>query len=98
MLTRVQAELLAFIEKYTDENGGVSPSFDEMQQALGLASKSGVHRLVRALEERKRIRRLPNRARSIEVLGANPLERFSMLQLKAEIVRRVEGSKRELAA
>ena len=67
MLTRKQQELLLFIHKRLSEDG-VSPSCDEMKEALGLASKSGVHRLVSALEERGFIRRLANRARALEVL------------------------------
>ena len=63
MLTRKQHELLLFIHKRLSADG-VSPSFDEMKEALGLASKSGVHRLVSALEERGFIRRLPHRARA----------------------------------
>ncbi|MFP4518779.1 MAG: transcriptional repressor LexA [Oceanicaulis sp.] len=67
MLTKKQHELLLFIHKRLSEDG-VSPSFDEMKDALQLASKSGVHRLVSALEERGFIRRLPHRARALEVL------------------------------
>jgi repressor LexA len=67
MLTRKQHELLIFIHDRLAETG-VSPSFEEMKDALDLKSKSGVHRLIRALEERDFIRRLPNRARALEVL------------------------------
>jgi len=67
MLTAKQHELLKFINHRLAENG-VSPSFDEMREALDLKSKSGVHRLISALEERGFIRRLPNRARALEVL------------------------------
>ena len=67
MLTAKQHELLTFINARLAE-GGVSPSFDEMREALDLKSKSGVHRLISALEERGFIRRLPNRARALEVL------------------------------
>lgn len=67
MLTKKQHELLLFIHKRLSEDG-VSPSFDEMKDALQLASKSGVHRLVSALEERGFIRRLPHRARALEIL------------------------------
>ena len=67
MLTAKQLELLRFIAHRVDEDG-VSPSFDEMKDALGLASKSGIHRLITALEERGYIRRLANRARALEVL------------------------------
>lgn len=67
MLTRKQHELLTFIHRRLEE-GGVSPSFDEMKEALSLKSKSGIHRLITALEERGFIRRLPHRARALEVL------------------------------
>ncbi|MES2988931.1 MAG: transcriptional repressor LexA [Pseudomonadota bacterium] len=76
MLTRKQHELICFINDRLNETG-VSPSFEEMKEALDLKSKSGVHRLISALEEREFIRRLPNRARALEVLkmperGASP--------------------------
>jgi repressor LexA len=76
MLTRKQYELLRFINERLKE-AGVPPSFDEMKDALDLRSKSGIHRLITALEERGFIRRLANRARAIEViklpeLGVNP--------------------------
>ncbi len=67
MLTRKQFELLRFIHERLKESG-VPPSFDEMKDALDLRSKSGIHRLITALEERGFIRRLPNRARAIEVI------------------------------
>lgn len=67
MLTPKQKELLLFIHSSIKEDG-VSPSFDEMKTALNLASKSGIHRLITALEERGFIRRLPHRARALEVL------------------------------
>ena len=67
MLTKKQSELLRFINERLKETG-VPPSFDEMKDALDLASKSGIHRLIIALEERGFIRRLPNRARALEVL------------------------------
>jgi repressor LexA len=67
MLTRKQFELLRFINERLKESG-VPPSFDEMKDALDLRSKSGIHRLITALEERGFIRRLPNRARAIEVI------------------------------
>lgn len=76
MLTRKQYELLMYIEASL-RDGGVSPSFDEMKEALGLKSKSGIHRLITGLEERGFIRRLPHRARALEVLklpeNAQPL-------------------------
>ena len=67
MLTAKQHELLLFIDDRLKESG-ISPSFDEMREALELKSKSGVHRLISALEERGFIRRLPNRARALEVV------------------------------
>ena len=67
MLTRKQLELLLFINERLKETG-VPPSFDEMKDALDLRSKSGIHRLITALEERGFIRRLPNRARALEVI------------------------------
>ena len=86
MLTRKQYELLMFVHERLKESG-VPPSFDEMKDALDLRSKSGIHRLIKALEERGFIKRLPNRARAIEVirlpesmqpgLAANRGRRFS---------------------
>ncbi len=67
MLTKKQYELLMFINERLKETG-VAPSFDEMKEALHLKSKSGIHRLIRALEERGFIRRLPHRARALEVM------------------------------
>ena len=67
MLTRKQHELVCFINDRLNDTG-ISPSFEEMKDALDLKSKSGVHRLISALEERQFIRRLPNRARALEIL------------------------------
>ncbi|MDA9930116.1 transcriptional repressor LexA [Alphaproteobacteria bacterium] len=67
MLTKKQKELLDYLTDHA-EKSEVSPSFDEMRDALGLASKSGIHRLVSGLEERGYIRRLANRARAIEIV------------------------------
>ena len=67
MLTRKQHQLLLFIHQHLGEHG-VSPSFDEMKSALGLRSKSGIHRLITALDERGFIRRLAHRARAVEIL------------------------------
>lgn len=67
MLTAKQHELLHFIQQKLDASG-ISPSFEEMKEALGLKSKSGIHRLISALEERGFLRRLPNRARALEVV------------------------------
>src|SRR5438128_2184900 len=81
MLTRKQHELLRFIHDRLRETG-IPPSFDEMKEALDLKSKSGIHRLITALEERGFIRRLPNRARALEVIrlpdaGISGSRRFS---------------------
>ena len=67
MLTAKQHELIRFIQQRLEDTG-ISPSFEEMKEALDLKSKSGVHRLISALEERGFIRRLANRARALEVL------------------------------
>lgn len=67
MLTQKQYNLLMFINKYTRETGK-SPSFDEMKEAVGLKSKSGIHALINSLEERNFIRRLPHKARALEVI------------------------------
>lgn len=85
MLTRKQNELLTYIQTYMATEP-VSPSFEEMKDAVKLKSKSGVHRLISALEERGFIRRLPNRARAIEL--TNPLGRFTTDDLVREIERR----------
>jgi repressor LexA len=89
MLTRKQSELLIYIQARLAESG-VSPSFEEMKEALALKSKSGVHRLISALEERGFIRRLPNRARALEILrmpdaqaGAASQSRASASSLQA---------------
>jgi repressor LexA len=81
MLTRKQYELLTFIHQRVTQDG-VPPSFDEMKEALDLRSKSGIHRLITALEERGFIRRLAHRARAIEVLRLpenmeQPVKRFA---------------------
>lgn len=103
MLTRKQNELLNYIELVIATEG-TSPSFEEMKEALGLKSKSGVHRLITALMERGFIRRIPNRARALEIVAGrrdeaagrriltvepiNPLAGFTLHQLQAEIARR----------
>ena len=73
MLTKKQLELLTFLKDHLKKND-VPPSFDEMKDALNLKSKSGIHRLVSALEERGFIRRLPNRARAIEIIKTTAIE------------------------
>ena len=82
MLTRKQQELLLYIDAKLHE-GGVSPSFEEMKEALDLKSKSGVHRLISALEERGFIRRLPNRARALEVLKMPEVQRAANVNTAA---------------
>jgi repressor LexA len=82
MLTAKQHELLIFIDKRLNESG-ISPSFDEMREALDLKSKSGVHRLISALEERGFIRRLPNRARALEVLKLPETRSATVTPLRA---------------
>ena len=86
-MTRKQAELLSYIETYMMAER-VAPSFEEMKVALGLKSKSGVARLISALEGRGLIRRLASRARSLEVTQDNPLAVFTVEQLQAELDRR----------
>ena len=82
MLTRKQSELLTYIQARLAESG-VSPSFEEMKEALALKSKSGVHRLISALEERGFIRRLPNRARALEILRMPDAQAGTAAQAKA---------------
>ncbi|MGI4879416.1 MAG: transcriptional repressor LexA [Janthinobacterium lividum] len=85
MLTRKQHDLLTFINGRLNESG-VSPSFEEMKDALSLKSKSGVHRLINALEERAFIRRLPNRARALEVLRMPDAVQRAVSAPKGEVV------------
>ena len=82
MLTRKQSELLTYIQARLAESG-VSPSFEEMKEALELKSKSGVHRLISALEERGFIRRRPNRARALEILRMPEAQAGTVSNLKA---------------
>ena len=97
MLTRKQHELIRFIQVKLEETG-VSPSFEEMKEALDLKSKSGVHRLISALEERGFIRRLPNRARALEVLrqpedvGTKAPPRAANVNSAAAVVRCLEST------
>ena len=96
-LTHLQAQLLDFIKKYQAENNGVSPSFDEMRQEMGLASKSGVHRLMQALEERGHITRPYYRARCIQIVPDNPFEGIPTRALIDELARRGELRLRQAA-
>ena len=98
MLTRKQHELLMFIHERMKESG-IPPSFDEMKDALDLASKSGIHRLITALEERGFIRRLPNRARALEVVKLPDSMNPSLGGRKAKFEPSViEGSLGKVAA
>ena len=91
MLTVKQRELLLFID-HRLKASGVSPSFDEMREALELKSKSGVHRLISALEERAFIRRLPNRARALEVSGDSMVEE-GILDGDFALIRKVDTAR-----
>jgi repressor LexA len=71
-LTPAMRNLLLYLQRYIDRTGGVAPSFDEMRDAMQLASKSGVSRLLDSLEERKYIKRLPHRARCVSILKRVP--------------------------
>lgn len=107
MLTRKQYELLQYINTYQVRQG-YSPSYDEMREALALRSKSGVHRLIRALEERGAIRRRPHRARSIEVLlppepapgrfAPEPAESFAPNVIRGNFAPRLMGARVALEA
>jgi repressor LexA len=98
MLTRKQQELLLFIHERMRESG-IPPSFDEMKDALDLASKSGIHRLITALEERGFIRRLPNRARALEVIKMpeNSLPQSSAKRFSPSVIEGTLGRKPEPA-
>lgn len=87
MLTEKQYKLLMFINKITKEKG-ISPSFDEMKNAIGLKSKSGIHALIAALEEREFIRKLPHKARALEVLKLPKFKPSAIME---------EEKKREIA-
>jgi repressor LexA len=105
MLTRKQHELLMFIHQRLKESG-IPPSFDEMKDALDLASKSGIHRLITALEERGFIRRLPNRARALEVTrlpeslapGLAAPKKFSPSVIQGSLGRQPEPVRRPVAS
>ncbi len=93
MLTPKQKELLLFIHQRLKESG-VPPSFDEMKDALDLRSKSGIHRLITALEERGFIRRLPHRARALEVIKLPEASQTSLKRHAAFEPEVIEGSRR----
>ncbi len=88
MLTAKQYELLSLIDRRLNDTG-ISPSFEEMKDALGLKSKSGIHRLISALEERGFLRRLPNRARALEVVKLPDADRGAakVVPLRAPALR-----------
>lgn len=96
MLTRKQHELIRFIQARLEDTG-VSPSFEEMKDALDLKSKSGVHRLISALEERGFIRRLPNRARALEVLR-QPEDATPTAKAVAKLAVKPDGLGQSLSA
>lgn len=87
-LTDKQASLFAFINRYVAENNGTAPNFDQMMSAIGLKSKSGIHRILTALEERGLIRRLANRARAIEIIARDGNTFFDALNPTARYVIR----------
>ncbi|PZQ55745.1 MAG: hypothetical protein DI555_06885 [Novosphingobium pentaromativorans] len=87
-LTTQQSNLLAYLRRYLDSSGGVAPCFSEMMAATGAASKSGIHRLLTALEERGHIRRIPDRARAIELVDHSDLSAVPVHALLAELRRR----------
>lgn len=87
-LTHRQADLLAFIKRYQAANAGVSPTFAEMGRALGGISKGNIARLVDGLAERGRIRKIPHRARCIEVIDDTSLAHVPTAALMAELARR----------
>ena len=91
MLTKKQHELLMFIQERMKE-AGVPPSFDEMKDALDLRSKSGIHRLITALEERGFIRRMPNRARALEVIKLPESSGHNLAKPKTFSPSVIEGS------
>jgi repressor LexA len=93
MLTPKQKELLLFINERLKESG-VPPSFDEMKDALDLRSKSGIHRLITALEERGFIRRLPHRARALEIIKLPEMSQSSLKRPSTFSPEVIEGSRR----
>ena len=97
MLTAKQHELLHFIQQKLDTSG-ISPSFEEMKEALGLKSKSGIHRLISALEERGFLRRLPNRARALEVLKVPEAAKTASARENVVPLRKTAPALRPIAA
>jgi repressor LexA len=97
MLTAKQHELLHFIQERLDTSG-ISPSFEEMKEALGLKSKSGIHRLISALEERGFLRRLPNRARALEVLKVPEAAKAAAVRENVVPLRKAPPALKPIAA
>ena len=97
MLTAKQHELLHFIQQKLDASG-ISPSFEEMKEALGLKSKSGIHRLISALEERGFLRRLPNRARALEVVKLPETAKAASVRENVVPLRKSPPAMRPIAA
>lgn len=95
MLTAKQFELLNFIHQRLEETG-ISPSFEEMKDALGLKSKSGIHRLISALEERSFLRRLPNRARALEVIKLPDIGQDTPAKQNENILKAVQNKPSDL--
>lgn len=87
-LTTPQSNLLTYLRRYIASTGGVAPAFSEMMEATGATSKSSVHRLLTALEERGHIRRMRDRARAIELVGHSDLSDVPVHALLAELRRR----------
>lgn len=103
MLTPRQRDLLRFIVDYMAASNGVAPSFGQMSGALGLKSKSGLHRLLCSLEERGFIRRLPHRARALEIVRPLPADETAAVTLDelramVERLRRRDGATATCAA
>ncbi len=96
MLTCKQYELLLFIHNHIKETG-VPPSFEEMKNALELSSKSGIHKLIIALEQRGFIRRLPNRARAVEVIRLPEKITFNLSLARKISPSIIERNKREIS-
>lgn len=88
--TRKQAQLLNYLGRYLEATGGIAPSFQEMTDALGLKSKSGVHRLLTALEERGKIVRIKDRARALRIVPEDIFAGIPSTALIAELARRGE--------
>lgn len=89
MLTHRMQELLSFIAKYQADNNGVSPTFDEMKDGIGLGSKSGIFRILDELEQRGFIARLSRRPRAIEILRHSALVKSGCVSVPCEVMDQV---------